>query len=622
MRSGKSHGVETLPPTRSPHPKPLTAYRGFLAGVVFFLSAEAHPDGATGAERSGASAPAWAEGRILVVPRAGLPSRRLDDILKKGGGMGVQRIKRLRALGVHVVKVPPRLEDFMARALSRNPHIAIAAKDARVQRAEVVPNDPAFKDAWHLLKIQAPKAWEASTGDGVVIAILDSGVDGSHPDLSGKLLPGYNVVSNNGDTSPIDDHGTAVAGVAAAAGNNGVGVPSVAWNARILPVRITNTPGGTAYTSDIAAAISWAADYGADVANISYPVTGNPVVDHAAQYMRSKGGIVVAAAGNIGADANVPNSAAVISVSATGRDDARTSWSSYGDYIDVAAPGEDIPTTVTGGGYGGASGTSFASPQVAGVVALIRSVNRHLSPDQIEALLEQSADDPVSGSDWHPHVGYGRINAASAVRLALDAGPTDNEPPVAALSSPVAGAHLKGLQAIEVGASDNTGVSRVALYAGATPIGVDTSAPYQFSWDTTAVTDGMMVLTARAYDAAGNEGSSPGVPVVIDNASDGIAPAVVIDRPKNGKRVSGRIAIVIRASDDSGVTATRLFIDGLPKSTVDSANLEYRWDTRKARRGKHLLRAEAYDAAGNKGFAAIHVVSPGTSRAGKKHGKR
>ena len=109
----------------------------------------------------------------------------------------------------------------------------------------------------------------------------------------------------------------------------------------------------------------------------------------------------------------------IIAVSATTASDTKASWSSYGDYIDVSAPGESIQTTTNGGGYGSVAGTSYASPVTAGVVALIMAVNSDLSPDEVEAILESSADDPVPTSDWHAYFGHGRVNAAVAVQVAL-----------------------------------------------------------------------------------------------------------------------------------------------------------------------------------------------------------
>jgi hypothetical protein len=143
--------------------------------------------------------------------------------------------------------------------------------------------------------------------------------------------------------------------------------------------------------------------------------------------MRDRGGVVVMAAGNKSVDPGLSDNPAIIAVSATTSSDVKASWSSYGDYIDVSAPGVSIQTTTNGGGYGSVSGTSYASPVTAGVVALIMGANPDLSPDEVETILEASADNPVGTSDWHAYFGHGRVNAAVAVQMALN-GTADNCP--------------------------------------------------------------------------------------------------------------------------------------------------------------------------------------------------
>ena len=360
---------------------------------------------------------AWREGQILVQPRAGLPEAEIEKILHQGGG---KAIGRLRNLGIHIVQVAPRSEDAVARALSRNPHIKFAEKDMLVEATEYIPDDPQYAQAWHLPKVQAPLAWDMASAQGITIAILDSGVDTSHPDLAGQVVAGWNSVSGNSDTADINGHGTKVAGTAAAATDNAIGVAAIGFGANIMPVRITNRSDGYAYWSDIARGLTWAADNGADVANISYSATNSSSISSAAQYMRNKNGVVVVAAGNDGTNPGWGDNPAMISVSATTSSDSKASWSNYGSYIDVAAPGAGIRTTTNGGGYGAVSGTSFASPATAGLIALIMGANPDLSPDEIEAILEASADDLVAGSDWHAYYGHGRINAAAAVEMALN----------------------------------------------------------------------------------------------------------------------------------------------------------------------------------------------------------
>jgi subtilisin family serine protease len=184
-------------------------------------------------------------------------------------------------------------------ALAKNPHVKFAELD-EAMRPELIPNDPYYGNAWHLPRIDAPSAWDASTGLGVTVAILDTGVDATHPDLIAALVPGWNTYDNNSNSSDVHGHGTAVAGTAAASGANAAGVAGVAWRARIMPVRVTDTA-GYAYVSTLSSGITWAADHGARVANASFSVAaGSSTIATAAQYMRSKGGVVVVAAGNSG----------------------------------------------------------------------------------------------------------------------------------------------------------------------------------------------------------------------------------------------------------------------------------------------------------------------------------
>lgn len=366
----------------------------------------------------------WKEGRVLVQPRAGLPAEELDEVLKTHGGRSVGK---LRNIGVHMVNVPPQAEDAVVRALSKNPHILFAEKDFLIEPAETIPDDPQYRNAWHHSQIQAPNAWTSASAAGITIAILDTGVNPFHPDMVGNLVPGWNSVSRNTDTTDVMGHGTQVAGAAAAITNNGIGVAGIAWNAQIMPVRISNKSDGWATFSSAANALTWAVDNGADVVNLSYNMSRSSSVASAAKYVRDRGGLVVMAAGNNGTDPGLSDNANIIAVSATGFGDAKAGWSNYGSYIDVSAPGVSILTTTNGGGYGSASGTSYASPVAAGVVALIKGANSDLLPDEVEAILEASADDPVSTADWHAYFGHGRVNAALAVQMALNGTP-DNCP--------------------------------------------------------------------------------------------------------------------------------------------------------------------------------------------------
>lgn len=333
----------------------------------------------------------------------------------------------------------------------------------------------------------------------------------------------------------------------------------------------------------IANGLVWAADHGADVANIIYGVTNSSTISNAAQYMRQKGGLVVAAAGNDGVTLDFSDNLNIIIVSATTNSDNKASWSNYGNSIDVSAPGAGILTTSQGGNYGSWSGTSFASPATAGVVALIMSANSNLSPDEVKNVLEQSAVD-LAGNDWHEYYGNGRVDAAAAVALALNTigNPGDEQAPEVIIFSPTAGQTVNGLALAEVNATDNIGFTEVAFYAGTEYIGSDSTSPYQFSLDSTQFAEGSLNLRAYAYDAAGNEGVSNIVTVDVDNQPEVIdttAPIVSITNPDDGSTVKRTVKINANATDNVKVESVKLYINGSLKSSINGSSLRYDWNT-------------------------------------------
>jgi len=551
----------------------------------------------------------FVKGRVLVAPKPGLPEHEFDKILNEKNGRTVGRVG---ALDVHIVQVPENAEKAVAQALSRNPHIKFAELDSILKPDQIVPNDPNYPAAWHLPKINAPAAWDVTAGSGVIVAVLDTGVDGTHPDLASHLVPGWNSASNNSDTSDIYGHGTQTAGTVGALTNNTAGVASVAWNTQLMPVRISNdSAGGNATASAISSGLTWAADHGASVANISYAVAGSSTVSYGAQYFRSRGGVVVVAAGNTGTDLGYSDNPNMIAVSATTSTDQKASWSSYGAYVDVAAPGAGIWTTTRGGGYAAVSGTSFASPVTAGVVALIRAANPNLTPAEVETVLEKSAFDPVAGSDWYSYFGWGRVDASAAVQLALSSVAQDTQPPTTTIFNPPAGSIVKGLATVEVSASDNVNVTQVELYAGSTRIGTDTAAPFSFSWDTSLVANGNVTLTAKAFDDAQNVGSSAGVSVAVDNVPNNVdttPPLVTVSNPVNGSVVGNKVNVSARAQDNVAVTQMKLYIDGKQVTSTTSGSLAYTWNTRNISKGGHTIQALAFDMAGNQNQASVQVT--------------
>lgn len=553
----------------------------------------------------------YAPGRILVEPRAGLTLDGMSQQLKTHGG---QKARKLGQSNIHIIELPKGSERAMVNKLRNNPHFKYAELDRAVPVALAV-NDPYLGSEWHINKIGAPTAWDSTQGAGLTIAILDSGVDAAHPDLVGNLVPGYNSYDNNTNTADICGHGTKVAGAAAAATNNALGVAGVAGQAKIMPIRIAFLSSGAcyAYFSTMASGLTWAADHGARVANISYAsVPSSLSVQSAANYLRSKGGLLFVSAGNYNRDEGFTPTSSMIAVSATTSTDARASFSSYGAFVGLAAPGAGIYTTVKGGGYGGVNGTSFSSPITAAVAALVMSANTSLSPDQVQNILFSTAVDlGTPGRDIY--YGYGRVNAAAAVAAAVALPPPDAIAPNVAIASPLANSTVSGLVPVNVTASDNMAVTRVDLKVNNTVVASDSTGPFAFSWDSNGVANGINSLVAIAYDAAGNAATSSAVQVNVANTisrplADTVAPKVAIANPAPGA-VNGMVNVTVNASDDSGAAgiSLSLYIDGRLRATGNGSALSFNWNSRKEPAGSHTLQAVARDQAGNSASSTVQV---------------
>lgn len=557
----------------------------------------------------------FARGRILVEARAGLSDAALDKLVKAHGGAKRRKIGQSR---LHLVELNGNVaEADVVAKLARRPEIRFAELDRKV-KAGLAVNDPYIGSAWHLNRIGAPAAWDRSQGAGVTIAVLDSGVLASHPDLKDRLVPGYNIYGNNTDVSDVCGHGTAVAGAAAASTNNATGVAGVAGAARIMPVRIAfaDASGCYAYYSTIANGLTYAADNGARIANISYAgVAGSAAIQSAARYMKGKGGLVFVSAGNDNLnDATVADPAMIV-VSATDSADAKAGFSNYGAFVALAAPGAGIWTTDRNGAYSSWNGTSFASPVAAGVGALVMAARPDLSAEQVEALLFSSAAD-LGAAGRDPVYGYGRVQAGAAVAAAAAyVAPPDTSAPVVTLRDPLGNSTVSGVVPVSASATDNVGVARVDLAVNGTVVASASEAPFTFSWDSSGVANGMASLVALAYDAAGNGGASGSVSVNVANATAPVArdieaPAVAINNPTSGS-VSGNVTVSLSASDNLGAAgiSLSLAIDGVIKASGKGAALSYNWNTRKSAAGQHVISATARDAAGNTSSASVTVTS-------------
>ncbi len=437
--------------------------------------------------------------RILLKGKPGISNARLQGIIDAQGGREVGRIARI---DVREIKVPAHARDKVMRALQKNPAIKFAEPVYLVGPDHVVPDDPRYGDAWHLPRIDAPTAWSLSKGDGIVVAVLDTGVDVDHPDLASKLVPGWNAASQNDDISDVHGHGTWVAGAVGAATDNATGVAAIGWNTMIMPIRVTNRSDGWASTTDMARGLVWAADNGAHIANMSFMIWQFSTVQSAAAYMRDQGGLVFGSAGNNGADGGHSATPHVIVVGATNAEDTVASWSNFGAYVDLSAPGVAIQTTHTEGRYAAVSGTSFSSPVAAGVASLVMGANGQLNAAQVEQILFDSAED-LGAMGWDAYYGWGRVDAGNAVTVAWSE-LEDRVPPEVRISAPADGTTVDGEVIIRVDATDNIGVVEVRVHVDGQLLGSEAVAPFEFLWDTATVAEGTVQIMAEARDAAGN----------------------------------------------------------------------------------------------------------------------
>jgi subtilisin family serine protease len=356
------------------------------------------------------------------------------------GGTSADQILQNLAAGTYFVRVTPY------GAAESNYRLAFNVTGAGTSPFPDVPNFGGAND-WNLNAINAPEVWARGyTGSGVVVAVIDTGVDYTHTELVNNMWVNSGEIAGNGrdddgngyvddyrgwdfasnDNNPLDQngHGTHVAGTVAAA-RNGVGSTGVAYGARIMPVQVLTAAGWGTYEA-VAAGIRYAVNNGADIINLSLGGGYSSVVASALSYANQMGVFVVAAAGNSAASAPgypARHSAEMSNVLSVGAHTSSSTFSSFSNYVgtsgavQIDAPGSGVYSTVPGYGYAIYSGTSMASPHVAGVAALALSANRNLTPSQLRQVLVSGSNRSILGSDSR-----GGINAALAVPLAMNVG--------------------------------------------------------------------------------------------------------------------------------------------------------------------------------------------------------
>lgn len=417
------------------HP-PLRPARSVVALVVALVVAVAVPAGAappgaaTPATARAAAAPpgpsaAHAAGRrgtaqrVVVTFAPGTSAADRAAVLAGGTGSSRMHATGLPALADAgtaapvVVHATPAQQARLAgdpHVRSVDPDLPIRADGPATRPNALVVNDPAWPEQDGTRRIRANEAWEQTTGaPEVVIAVIDTGVDPTNPDLRGRVLPGYDFVNRDGDARDDNGHGTAAATIAAAA-SDAYGIAGICWRCRVLPVKVLGAD-GNGFLSEAAEGISWAVAQGADVVNVSLGATGTmPVLDSALAEAHDAGVLVVASAGNAGTTAPQWPAAdpRVMGIAALDALDRRAGYSNHGTWVDAAAPGCN-PAGWLGHTVVAFCGTSSAAPLVAGAAALLAS-GRDVRGDEIRSALRTTAAPLGAG------LGSGRIDVLAALR--------------------------------------------------------------------------------------------------------------------------------------------------------------------------------------------------------------
>jgi hypothetical protein len=383
-------------------------------------------------------APRYQPGEILVKFRPGVRTQVVATLTSRHGAQAMWDSPKL---GVWRLRVKPGSEQAAIRAWSALPDVLFAEPNYLVRAMADPPDDTYYSRLWNLDKVRGPEAWQITLGDpSVPLAIIDTGVDLDHPDLMSKLwinpdeipandldddhngyvddVHGYDFINEDADPDDDHGHGTHVAGTAAAATDNGLGVAGMAPANPLMALKVLGSGGEGSY-ADLIEAMSYALTEGAQVMNMSLAGEDeSPALEDAVEAASAAGAIVVAAAGNYAASGNpILYPAAYddsLAVGATDRYDGIASFSEHHPYVDVVAPGSSVYSTLRGGSYGYKSGTSMATPHVAGLAALMWAVQPTLTQAEVVGHITQNAVDlGVPGKD--NYYGWGRIDARSSL---------------------------------------------------------------------------------------------------------------------------------------------------------------------------------------------------------------
>ena len=486
-----------------------------------------------------------------------------------------------------------------------------------IATAQLNPNDTYYSTIqWNLHDanggVHMPQAWDISKGNGILVAVIDTGIAyrGFYraPDLKETcIVDGYDFINNDLYADDDHSHGTHVAGTIAQSTNNNLGVAGIAFESCLMPVKVLNSNGSGSY-SQIADGIRFAADNGADVINLSLGGSSSSItLLNAIEYAYNNGVVIIAASGNSNSSVVYPAAYDdyVIAVGATRFDQTRAYYSNYGSSLDVVAPGGDTSVDQNGDGYPDGilqntfnpntkrrwdfgywffEGTSMASPHVAGIAALLKSSDTGLSPDEIRQAIEMSAKDlGIPGRD--NQYGFGLVNAADALAYISGSHPSDTPAeegssdalPTITITSPGNNQNVSGTVLISADAFDDIAVDRVEFFVQNILVGSDTVTPYEISWDSQAQSDGNAVISANVYDNAGQY-TSDSISVIIDNVNE------------NPRADAGE--------DMSGYAGQSITLNAGGSSDPDGTIQSYEWDFGDGNHGSGLTVSHTFASAG------------------------
>lgn len=481
-------------------------------------------------------------GAIIVKLRRGVSSARLQKLLQSVGA----RVQRTgHGMSAVVVQMPPGVMSGNWASRLQESGIVEYTEPETLMYAYGAPNDPNYPQQWGLQNsgygIRAQSAWEMSTGQGIIVAVLDTGIRQDCPDLKGtRFTAGYNTLDNNSNTTDDNGHGTHVAGTIAQTTNNSYGCAGVAHGATLMPVKVLGA-NGSGSNFAVAAGIRWATDHGARVINMSLGGSGGSTLLEAVRYAVQKGVVLCAAAGNGGGSslsypAAYSETIAVGALASTGK---RASFSQYGQGLSVMAPGVNIlqQTWSPQQGkfvFGSWAGTSMATPHVAGTAALMLARNPNLTPAQVKEILQRTARD-LGPPGWDNETGHGLIDAQAAVNAAGSGTPAPSPGPAPSPSPnpdnpayDVAVTQIQAPTSVNVGASapitvqvQNKGSVTVdvrvglsegpagdAIGTGSTRIAPGETSSVNFTWRAGSTT-GQRQITATA-EIVGHADADPG----------------------------------------------------------------------------------------------------------------